>query len=71
MMNKGYNINTKAVKKRLIDMELSMAEIARRLNVHRSVISLVISNKKKSKRVYDYLKKIGALDSSIEEASNQ
>ena len=45
----------KEVKKWLIDQDIRQADIASGLNIRRSVVSQVLSNKKASKRITQWL----------------
>lgn len=48
----------KEQKKLLIDLDLTQAEIARRLNVSRHAVNGVIHGRIKSKRISEYLKSL-------------
>lgn len=47
--------NVKNIKHKLIDLDLSQAEIARQLGVSRTAIHLVIYGRTTSKRIEDYI----------------
>lgn len=47
----------KQIKKKLIDHELTQADIARALGVSPVFIYMVVTGRRKSKRVYEYLEK--------------
>ena len=63
MFTDNYIItDKKTIKKRLIDMGLTQSQIAKELGVGRSSISLVISNKSKSKRIVQFLYELGVIE---------
>lgn len=56
MLTKTYIItDPKTIKKRLIDLGISQADIANELSVSRAAVSRVISGRSKSKKILNYL----------------
>ena len=54
----ALNYTEKEIKKAFIDLDLSQADIARRLDVTRAAVNMVIHGRMKSDRIMKYLKRL-------------